>query len=139
MINRYIHRSIMPSVYSLDLRQKAIAAIDRGEKKSHVSRTLKISRNTLELWLKRREETGSLAPKTPSQKGPVAKINDLVAFEQFASEQGHLTAQQMAEQWSQPVSDVTLGKALKRIGFTRKKRLMGIVSGTKLNAEPFES
>ena len=113
----------MPVAYSLDLREKAITAIDRGEKKSHVSRTLKISRNTLDLWLKRREETGSLAPKTPAQKGPTPKINDLVAFKQFATEHGHLTARRMAELWPEPISDVTLGKALKRIEFTRKKDL----------------
>ena len=113
----------MPAAYSLDLRQKAIAAIDRGEKKSHVSRTLKISRNTLDLWLKRRQETGSLAPKTPVKKGPDPKINDLVAFKQFATEHGRLSAQRMAELWPEPVSDVTLGKALKKIEFTRKKDL----------------
>lgn len=113
----------MPAAYSLDLRQKAIAAIDRGEKKSHVSKTLKISRNTLDLWLKRREETGSLAPKTPVQKGPAPKIKDLVAFKQFAIEHGRLTAQRMAKLWPEAVSDVTLGKALKKIEFTRKKDL----------------
>jgi transposase len=113
----------MPAAYSLDLRQKAIAAIDRGEKKSHVSRTLKLSRNTLDLWLKRRTETGSLTPKTPVRKGPDPKINDLEAFKQFATEHGRLTAQRMAELWPESVSDVTLGKALKRIGFTRKKDL----------------
>ncbi|NER84491.1 MAG: hypothetical protein F6K42_34195, partial [Leptolyngbya sp. SIO1D8] len=40
----------MPAPYSLDLRQKAIAAVDRGEKKSHVSTLFHISRNTLDLW-----------------------------------------------------------------------------------------
>ncbi|MEO1622356.1 MAG: IS630 transposase-related protein [Cyanobacteria bacterium J06632_3] len=113
----------MPAAYSLDLRQKAVAAIDRGEKKSHVSQTLNISRNTLDLWLKRREETGSLAPQTPVKKGPNPKINDLDAFQQFATEHGRLTARRMAELWPEPVSDVTLGKALKKIGFTRKKDL----------------
>ena len=113
----------MPAAYSLDLRQKAVAAIDRGEKKSHVSRTLNISRNTLDLLLKRREETGSLAPNPPIQKGPAPKINDLVAFKQFATEHGRLSAKRMAELWVEPVSDVTLGKALKRINFTRKKDL----------------
>ena len=113
----------MPAAYSLALRQKAIAAIDRGEKKSHVSRTLKISRNTLDLWLKRRAETGSLAPKTPVKKGPAPKINDLIVFKQFATEHGRLSAQRMAERWPESVSDVTLGKALKKIEFTRKKDL----------------
>ena len=119
----------MPSPYSLDLRQKAIAAIDRGEKKSHVSKTFHISRNTLDLWLKRRELTGSIAPKHATRKGPAPKIIDLVAFKAFAQEHGHLTAQKMAELWPEPISDVTIGKALKRIGFTRKKDLW--VSGER--------
>ena len=82
-----------------------------------------ISRNTLDLWLKRRQETGSVAPKQPAQRGPDPKIKDLAAFNEFAIAHGHLTAQKMAELWPEPISDVTIGKALKRIGFTRKKDL----------------
>lgn len=107
--------------YSLDLREKATAAVDRGEKKSHVSKTFNISRNTLDLWLKRRQETGSVAPKQPVQRGPEPKVKDLDEFKQFATAHRHLTAQKMAELWPEPISDVTIGKALKRIGFTRKK------------------
>ena len=113
----------MPASYSLDLRQKAIAAVDRGEKKSQVSRTFNISRNTLDLWLKRRDETGTVAPKI--RKLPIVepKIKDLAAFKQFAQANGHLTAKRMAELWPESISDVTIGKALRRIGFTRKKDL----------------
>lgn len=39
----------MPARDSEDLRQKAIAAVERGERKSDVSRMLNISRNTLAL------------------------------------------------------------------------------------------
>ncbi|MBD1864557.1 MULTISPECIES: helix-turn-helix domain-containing protein, partial [Trichocoleus] len=48
----------MPAPYSYDLRQKAIEAFQSGEGKSDVCRMFNISRNTLDLWLKRREETG---------------------------------------------------------------------------------
>lgn len=48
----------MPAPYSDDLRQKVLDAIDRGERKSHVSQMFNLSRNTLDLWLKRREATG---------------------------------------------------------------------------------
>ncbi|MDY6939079.1 MAG: helix-turn-helix domain-containing protein, partial [Cyanobacteriota bacterium] len=43
----------MPAPYSDDFRQKAIAAVKRGERKIEICRLLKISRNTLDLWLKR--------------------------------------------------------------------------------------
>ncbi|NJL45221.1 MAG: helix-turn-helix domain-containing protein, partial [Leptolyngbyaceae cyanobacterium SM2_3_12] len=45
----------MPAPYSVDLRLKAVAAVDRGESKSQVARVFEISRNTLDLWLHRRE------------------------------------------------------------------------------------
>jgi transposase len=48
----------MPAPYSYDLRIKAIEAVKRGERKIDVCRMFYISRNTLDLWLKRKEETG---------------------------------------------------------------------------------
>ncbi|NEP28251.1 IS630 transposase-related protein [Moorena sp. SIO3I6] len=49
----------MPKAYSYDLRKKVIEAIiEGGMKKSEVSQLFKISRNTIDLWLKRKAETG---------------------------------------------------------------------------------
>lgn len=127
----------MPADYSDDLRDKVLAAVDRGEKKSHVSRMFNISRNTLDLWLKRREATGSASPMRGYHRGPDPKVNDLEAFRTFANAHGHLTQQQMAELWPEPITDVMVGKALRRIGFTRKKRRTDIVSARRPSAEPF--
>ena len=49
----------MPTPYSYDLRAKVLQAIDEGITKTQVSRVFNLSRNTINLWLKRREETGS--------------------------------------------------------------------------------
>ncbi len=113
----------MPAPYSLDLRQKAVEAVDRGKRKSHVCKTLNISRNTLDLWLKRRAATGSVAPETPKRRGPSPKIDDLAAFESFVKTHGHLTQQEMAEQWPTPVSRTLIGQALRKINVTRKKNV----------------
>lgn len=88
----------MPAAYSMDLRHKAVGAYDRGERKSDVCRTLGISRNTLDQWLKRRQERGNVAPVT-YRRGPKGKINDLEEFEAFAKENGNLTQQEMAQKW----------------------------------------
>ncbi|MGL4882212.1 MAG: helix-turn-helix domain-containing protein, partial [Waterburya sp.] len=49
----------MPDCYSYDLRQKVIKAIKLdGWKKSEVAEIFQLSRNTIDLWLKRKEETG---------------------------------------------------------------------------------
>ena len=128
----------MASPYSDDLRQKAVDAVDRGERKSLVCRLLNISRNTLDLWLKRRDTTGSFSAIDRYQRGPKPKISDLEQFRAFAQAHGHLTQQQMAHQWPQEISNRTIGKALKRIGFTRKKRPMATGNGTKPPVLPSE-
>ncbi|ABB57341.1 IS630 transposase-related protein [Synechococcus elongatus] len=112
----------MPAAYSNDLREKALAAVAAGERKSHVSQIFNISRNTLDLWIKRKAETGSVSPRR-SRPGPAGKIRDLEAFRTFVEQHGHLTQEQMAALWPEPISSQTLGRALKRIGFTRKKEL----------------
>jgi len=125
----------MPTPYSDDLRQKAIAAVERGERKIQVCRMLKISRNTLNLWLKRQEQTGEVGAKRLYRRGPLPKIKNLDSFRAFAQKHGHLTQQEMADQWSEAISDRTIGKALKQIGFTRKKRPMAIKSEMKRNGK----
>ena len=115
----------MPAPYSVDLRVKAVAAVDRGEPKSRVARVFQISRNTLDLWLRRREQTGSVEPVRDVVRGPQPKIADLEAFHTFAEQHGHLTQAEMAEQWPEPISADTIGAALKKIGFTRKKKTFG--------------
>ncbi len=48
----------MAKPYSNDLRQKVIDAIELdGRKKCEVSGIFKISRNTIDLWLKRKQGT----------------------------------------------------------------------------------
>lgn len=74
----------MPAPYSYDLRQKAIKAVKRGGRKSDVCRMLKISRNTLDLWLKREEQTGDYGATTNFQAGCRHKITDWQRFSEFA-------------------------------------------------------
>lgn len=66
----------MPAPDSYDLRKKAVDAYSRGEKKITICRLMKISRNTLDLWLKREQETGDFKAiaKRPPQEN--RKIQD---------------------------------------------------------------
>lgn len=73
----------MPAPYSYDLRTKAIVAVKRGEKKIEVSRFFKISRNTLDLWLKKERETGDYQASQPLEIGKKPKIQDLEKFKKF--------------------------------------------------------
>ncbi|EAM49786.1 hypothetical protein CwatDRAFT_2539 [Crocosphaera watsonii WH 8501] len=71
-------------------------------------------------------ETFSANPKVGYQKGYNRKIKDLDNFKQFVQIHGSKTQEEMAEIWPTPVSDRTIGKALKKIGYTRKKKLTDI-------------
>jgi transposase len=87
----------MPAPYDYDLRTKAIEAVKRGEKKLHVAQMLNISRNTLDLWLKREEETGDY--QAIANTGRPQKIKEEKKFREFVKENKDKTQEQMAELW----------------------------------------
>lgn len=120
----------MPAPYSYDLRQKAIEAVKGGRRKTEVCRLLNISRNTLDLWLKREEQTGDYQAITHFQKGSRQKITDWKRFREFARQHGGKTQQQMAQLWGEGVSQQNISDALMKLGLSRKKRLTDTESAT---------
>ena len=126
----------MPKPYSYDLRQKVLQAIKLdGLKKSEASQLFNISRNTIDLWLKRLEETGDYQAKPNQPPGNGHKITDWEEFREFASSHGDKTQVEMAKLWQEQISERTISRALKKIGFTRKKRPMAIKSEMKRNGK----
>ena len=124
----------MPKPYSYDLRQKVIQAIKLdGLKKSEASLLFNISRNTIDLWLKRLSETGDCQAMPNQPPGNDHKITDWEKFREFAQVHGDKTQVEMAKLWEEPISDRTISRALKKIGFTRKKRPMVTRNGIKPN------
>lgn len=113
----------MSAPYSYDLRTKVMEALSQGMRKTQVSRIFNISRNTINLWLQKKEQTGSYEAQKGYQRGYNSKITDLDEFKEFAQKHGSLTQKEMAEAWKEDISDRTIGKALKKIGYTRKKNL----------------
>jgi transposase len=111
----------MPAPYSDDLRQKAIAAVKRGERKTEVSRMLKISRNTLDLWLKREAQTGECRAIRNYQQGCRHKITDWQRFQKFVQQHGGKTQAQLATLWGEGVTQQNISDALQKIGLSRKK------------------
>src|ERR687886_2007368 len=111
----------MPAPYSYDLRSKAVAAVKRGKKKIEASRFFKISRNTLDLWLKQEKETGDYKPKKPVAKGTRPKIEDLEQFGLFVAKNSGKTQKEMAQLWGNNISQQNISYACKKIGITRKK------------------
>ncbi len=127
----------MPAPYSYDLRSKAVAAVKRGEKKIEVSRFFKISRNTLDLWLKKERETGDYQATRPVGIGTRPKIQDLEKFQEFVAENHDKTQKRMAQLWGGEATQQNISYACRKLGITRKKKLMDTGKEMKKKDENF--
>ena len=136
MVIEVTGNSVMAKAYSYDLRQKVIQAIELdGLKKSEVSELFNISRNTINLWLQRKAETGEVQVKPRGTSGSKQKITDWEKFRAFARAHQDKTQAQMAQLWQDDISSRTISRALQKLGLTRKKRRMDTANGMKLNVQ----
>jgi transposase len=128
---------MMANAYSYDFRQKVMQALALdGFKKSEVSQLFHISRNTIDLWLKRKAATGDVQAKQRQAASPRQKITDWEKFRAFAKEHESKTQVEMAALWEGDISDRTISRALATIGWTRKKRRTGIANAMRSNGQP---
>jgi len=127
----------MASPYSYDRRQKVMQAIELdGMKKSEAAQVFQISRNTIDLWLKRQAETGDDKAKPNRPPGNGHKITDWATFREFAKPHGDKTQVEMAKLWEGEISARTISRALHKIGWTRKKRPTATLNLMQPNGKP---
>jgi transposase len=112
--------------YSEDLRERVVAAVERGEKRAAVVETFRVSLPTVKRWLKQRRETGSLAPKPIP--GPSAVKGDALveALPVRLAEHADATLEEHCTWWEETtevtVSTATMSRAITALAWTRKKR-----------------
>jgi transposase len=115
----------MGKSYSTDLRERVLCAIEEGLSKAQAHRTFHISRSTIDHWFALRERTGCLAP--PPHRRLYTRQLEGAEFEAFAHRHRHSTLSEMAQAWSQEkgvsLSVMAFSRALRTIGWTRKKEL----------------
>jgi hypothetical protein len=85
----------------------------------------------------RQAQTGDFRAKPNQPPGNGHKITDWEKFREFAKAHGDKTQVEMAKLWEGEISDRTISRALKKIGFTRKKRPTATVSGMKRSGRLF--
>ncbi len=112
----------MAIAYSYDLRIRTIKLISSGKKVTEVAKTLNIARSTLHVWLYKTRNGLDLKPKAYWQKGHSHKIIDLVKFKNFVDKNSDLTLDELAAAWKTAARS-TINRALKKIGYTKKKDL----------------
>ena len=115
--------------YSMDLRERVVAAVDRGTPRKEIVRTLGVSEPTIRRYLRLRTETGSLAPKPPPKRAFSIgqSVEHTRALWKQLEEHNDATVEQHCRLWEGKqgvkVSISTMSRAIGRLGWTLKKRV----------------
>jgi len=107
------------------LRERVMAALDRGDRREGVAERFSVSVPTITRWVRRRRETGGLAPK-PVPGPPAVKMGALMdALPERLAARADATLEEQCSWWRATsgveVSTATMSRALTRLGCTRKK------------------
>jgi transposase len=112
--------------YSTDLRTRVLDAIDGGMARSKAVLVFQVSLSSIKRSLIQRHHTGSVAPK-PCLGKPATITSAQAPTLRFQLEQfPDATLQEHAKRWNADhgttLSQWTLGRAIRRSGWSRKKR-----------------
>lgn len=113
--------------YSLDLRTRVLAAIDGGMSRADAVRTFQISLGSIKRWLKMRQTSGSLSPKPRTGKTVSISATQLPTLRFQLEQFPDASLAEHARRWNADhattLSQWTLGRAIRRLGWSRKKRV----------------
>ncbi len=111
----------MPGSYSLDLRIRVMADVDKGMSIEAVAQTYSVSSRAIFQWRDLRDETGNLEPRH-GKTGPKPKLDSyrdeiLAAVQENSS----ITLEELKSKLELPGCVQTLWNALRRWGIVLKK------------------
>jgi len=133
-MSQWHHERMNP--YSEDLRKKIVQALRRGMGKSQAARTFSVSLSSVKRYAKMAEEGRPLAPKKRPGSQPKTGEDARRLLEADLEERPSATLSERGEFLERAcglrVSDSTVSRLLKRMGFTRKKGLWVRANATSL-------
>jgi transposase len=116
----------MPRAYSVDLRLRVMAAYRGGMKISDICTQFQVSRDCVYDWRKLEAKKWCLDASYAQCTGRIRAIQLDEKFEEFVKTHAHSTLKKMVEAWGkmhkQKVSVMAMSRALKRLGWTQKKK-----------------
>jgi transposase len=111
--------------YSTDLRERVVRAIEEGCPREEIVRLFGVSRATVKRYAKQYRETGDLAPKTIPGRPAVKEASLQSGLWSQLEANRDATLEEHCHIWEathgQRVSAATMGRAIKNLGWTRKK------------------
>ncbi len=111
----------MPRAYSMDLRERVLAACDAGHASRVVARQYQVSRAWVDRLKQRRQETGEIGPRRPRRFKPQALAGHREQLRALVAAQPDLTLAEMRQALGVSCSLVSVWRALRRLGLTLKK------------------
>lgn len=112
----------MPRAYSVDLRERSLAAMTAGMSMTEAARIFAVSRSTLSRWRQRQQTTGSLHPgQSSGRPRRLTPAHEAVLLTQLQA-QPDLTLAELCAAAPVRVSATTMSRTVRRLGVTRKKR-----------------
>lgn len=123
----------MGKPYSTDLRERVIKEVQANRPIKEIAAIFNVNPKTIYTWRRLDERTGSLEPKEPENKGPKPKIDNLEEFKKFLDTTEANTQEEMARELGN-VSKATVGRAIKRIRYSCKKKHSDTPKRTKKSA-----
>ena len=126
---------------SIDLRKRVIVAIDNGMRPTEAAKVFGICRRTIYHWKHLIKASNNLAPKSGYQNGHSHKITDWDRFKSFVEANKQYASPHMRREWKEltgvDMSESAMLSALKKIGFTSKKKLLITPKQIKKNEKRF--
>ena len=124
--------------YSLDLRRRIVAAAARGMARAEIAITFGVSLSTIQRLLarQRRNPQDTLAAQTPPGRRRTITPDQHAALWAQLEANRDATIAAHTQLWNAThqtsVSQWTVGRAIRRVGWTRKKRRWEPPSGMRL-------
>ena len=116
------------NAYSKDLRARVLAAVDRGDPRALIVETFGVSLATVRRWVRRRRETGEVAPRpSPGRTPSICKTTEerRALWEQLEANP-EATLEEHRELWERErsvrVSVATMSRAVRKLGWTYYKQ-----------------
>jgi transposase len=114
-------------IHSAEVRQLALATLERGDKRGQVSVMLEVPVGTLDRWWREYRRTGKNAPAARGHKRAAFSGADLPRLEAQLRSCPDATLEQQAATWrystGQGASRSSVQRAMQVLGWSRKKRV----------------
>jgi transposase len=121
--------------YSVDLRERIVAAVDAGQAREAVARRFGVSLTTVGNYLRLRRATGGLAPRPRRGDQPAIGAGRYPALVAQLEAAPDATLEERCARWAattgQAVSVSTMWRTIARAEWTYKKRRSGRPGATR--------